>query len=112
MQAEAAGVDVGSERIDIVEHQIFQLRSIRQHLSQRPVSQHVGDFIPMADRVHTLCRQIVGVVRRFSGGACPVHQCGPETDPHFFFLLIEDLLSNFFPGKLQVTQCRNHAEAD
>src|ERR1035437_1119365 len=68
------GINIGPESINVVEQQILQLRTLRQQPCQDAISQEVGHFIPVADGVQALERQIVRVVAGFARAAGPVDQ--------------------------------------
>ena len=40
-------IDVRTERIDVVEHQVLQLGPLGQQSGERPVAEQIGDFEPM-----------------------------------------------------------------
>ena len=45
------GVDIGADGVDVVDHEAGQLRSNLKQVLKGPVSQQVGDLIPMPHRV-------------------------------------------------------------
>ena len=112
VKAEDGGIDIGAQRVDIVHHEMLQLRPFGQQLGQHAVAQQVGDFVPVADRVQALLRQVVGVVAAFAHASRPADQRSVQAVEHLLRLLVEQLLRHFFPGKAQVARHGDQAQAD
>ena len=66
VQAEHRRVRVRAERVNVVQHQMLQLRAFGQQVRQHAVAQQVGDLVPVADRMQALRREIVGVIAAFA----------------------------------------------
>ena len=66
----------------------------------------------MADGVQALSGEIAGVVTCFAARPRPIRQRAAHAVAHLLLLLVEFLLSGFFPRKLQVAHRGHHAQAD
>ena len=112
MPAQQGGINIGSQRVDVVEQQILQLRALRQQPRQDAIPQEIGHFIPMADGVQALERQVVRVVAGLARAAGPIDEGVAQAVAHLLLLLIEDLLRHFLPDEPQVADGGDHAQAD
>ena len=65
----------------------------------------------MANWVHALVGNVVGVVGTFTRCPRPIDQSGSQALAYFLLLFVQDLLGGFFPQKTQVASCRNHPQA-
>jgi hypothetical protein len=61
-QAENAGIRVGAQRVDVVDHQPVQVRVLVQEPGEDAVAEEGGDLVEMARRVEPLDRDVVDVV--------------------------------------------------
>ena len=110
--AEQGGIDIGSEGVDVMQQQGFQLRALAEEFCQGAVAQEVGDFIPMADGVQALQREVVGVVAGFAGAGGPADQGGAQAVADLLLLLVQHLLGHFLPRETEVAFGGHHAQAD
>ena len=112
MEAEQGGVDVRSQGIDIVQEEVFEIRTLAEKLEEHAVPEQIGDFEPMTDRMDALGREVVGVVAPFAAAACPLNESGMKAGADLLLLFIEHLLRHFLPGKAEVAHHGDEAEAD
>ena len=110
--AEQRRVESGAGSIHVVDQQVLQLRPLTEQRGERAVAQHVGDFVPVADGVEALERQVVRIVRAFAGLVRPGDQGGVQALANLLRLLVEHLLRRFLPGEAEVALHGNHAQAD
>lgn len=67
VEAEDGGVEVGAERIDVVKEEVTQLGTLLEEVGDHAITEEVGDFEPMSNRMKTLEGEIIGVVGGFAG---------------------------------------------
>ena len=89
VQTQQPGVYVGPERVDVVQHQVLQLRAFRQESPECAVAEQVGNLEPVSYGVEALQRQVVRVVVATAGRLGPTDQCGMKTLAHFLSLLVQ-----------------------
>ena len=112
MQSQKCRVRIGAKGVDIVQKQVLQLGPFGQQLAQNTIAQQVGDFIPVADRVQTLERHVVGIITGFARALSPIDQGMAQAIPNFLLLLIEHLLGHLLPKESQVPHRRDHSQSD
>ena len=107
-----AGSGVRAEGVNVVQHEVLQLRALGEQPGKHAVAQQIGHLEPVADRVQALRWEVVGVIAALAGGARPVEERGAEAVAHFLLLLVQPLLRHLLPKKAQVAHHRNHAQTD
>ena len=105
-------VEVGAEGVDVVQHQVFQLRPVGEQFSQHTVAQEVGDFVPVTHRVQAVQRFVGGVVASLAGGLGPADQGGVLAHLHLLLAFVQHLLVGFLPGEAQVADHRHQPQTD
>ena len=110
--AQEGGVNIGTEGVDVMKHEGFELRTLFEKGGESSVQQEVGQLEEVADGVEALKGEVVGVVRSFPGTLGPADESGAEGVAHFLLLGVENLLGHFFPGEAEIALGGNHAEAD
>ncbi len=58
MQAEQVRVRIRSQRVNVVQHQVLQPRTLRQQPGEHAVAQQVGNLEPVSHRVQALRGQM------------------------------------------------------
>ena len=111
VHTQQARVDICSQRIDVMEHEVFELRARGQNGAQGTVAEKIGQLVPVSYGMHALQRHIVRIVTGFAGGARPAHERLTQAVPNFLLLLIEDLLGHFLPLKAKVADGGHHAQS-
>ena len=112
MKTEQAGIEICADGIDVVHHQVLQLRVLLQQAQQHAVAQHVRNFVPVAGGMKALEWEVVGIIGTFGALHCPLNKGGVEAIAHFFFLHVEFLLGHFLPGETEIAGHGNEAQAD
>ena len=110
--AQQARIEIGPQRVDVVQEQVLQLRAIEEQPGQRAVAEHVGHLEPVAGGVQALQRHVVGVVVAAAGRFGPADERGVQALADLLGLHVEDLLRHFLPGKAQVAGHGHHPQAD
>ena len=110
--AEQCGVEIGSQRIDIVQEEVLKLWLSLQQGSQLAIAEQIGEFVPVTGRVEALEREVIGIVRRLAGFLGPAEEGAAEAVAHFLLLEIEYLLRHFLPCEAQIADRRHHAQPD
>lgn len=64
--AEEAGVEIGTEGIDVMQHEGLELRAFFEEGGEGAVEEEVGNFEEVADGVEALEGEVVGVVAGFA----------------------------------------------
>src|SRR2546423_4973653 len=95
-----------------MQKQILELRTFPQQSQQNSISEKIGNFIPMPDRMQALQRHVVGVIGSLTSVPGPSNECRSQTFPHLLRLFIQDLLRHLLPNKAQVVLCWNHAQTN
>jgi hypothetical protein len=74
MPAQHERVDVRADSVDVVHHQVLQLRALAQQLGENTILEHVRDLEPVPDRVQALHRHVIGIVAPFAHTHRPADQ--------------------------------------
>ena len=113
MLPEHGGIGIGAERVDVVQHEIFELRiAPREFLREHAVAAGGLEF-------HTSGRWDAGIAvgrcrcsRFLTHGAGPTDEGGVQALADFLLLLIENLLRHFLPGEAEIALGGNEPQAD
>ena len=108
--AQQQRVHIDPQCVDVVHQQVAQRRTLHQQTGQHPVAQQVGHLVPVADRMQTLRRRIVGVVAALPHLLRPPDQGRMQAGPHFLRPFVEQLLRHLLPGKTQVARHRHQPQ--
>src|SRR5688500_10344571 len=74
VEAEERRVEIGAKGIDVVEEQVTEVGAFLEEAEEDAVAEHVGNFKPMANGMHALEGEVVGVIGTFAARAGPADE--------------------------------------
>ena len=109
---ECVRIEVGAERIDIVQHDGLELRMFGEQRGEYAVAEEVRNLIPVSMRIKALPRHVVDIIVPLAPGASPIHHRRAGGLTHFLLLFVQHLLRHLFPQKVQIAHHGDEALPD